>query len=85
VQAFYGEPEINQAIASEEGMDMDEEPDSVTNVNNLYKCPHCNCCFCSDVDLQKHIKSYGNSKAEHIEEFRKVHGRLEHGSFNGPE
>ena len=64
---------------------MEDENLSESNVNNLSKCPYCPCCFCNEEDLKRHLESYGNSKAEHFEEFRRVHGRLEHGSFNGPE
>ncbi len=53
--------------------------------NGLYKCPFCPCCFCSEADLKRHVTIYGSSRLEHSEEFRKVHGRLEHGSFSGPE
>lgn len=62
-----------------------EDKTSPEDNNDLYKCPHCACCFCSEADLQRHIDAYGDSKAEHIGEFKKVHGRLEHGSYNEQE
>ena len=54
------------------------------STNNLSKCPFCPCCFCNEIDLQKHLKTYGTSKTEHLDKFRKDHGRLEHG-FDSPE
>ncbi|MCJ7793468.1 hypothetical protein MUP42_00895 [Candidatus Bathyarchaeota archaeon] len=64
---------------------MEAKNNQEGNVNNLHKCPFCPCCFCNEADLKKHLSSYGTSKDEHFEEFRKAHGRLEHGSFGGPE
>jgi hypothetical protein len=54
------------------------------NFDNLFRCPHCSCCFCNEVDLKHHIKVYGDSQTKHSEEFRRTHGRLEHG-FGGSE
>ena len=54
---------------------MVEEANS--NVN--YKCPHCACIFLTKADLQKHINCFGNVKEEHESNYRKTHGRLEHG------
>jgi hypothetical protein len=53
--------------------------------NGLCRCPYCPCCFCNEVDLKRHMDVYGASRSAHAEEFRKVHGRLEHGSLGGPE
>jgi hypothetical protein len=64
---------------------MEENPAQEANNNNLHQCPHCACCFCTEADLKRHMDVYGNLKAAHSAEFQKVHGRLEHGSFNGPE
>lgn len=64
---------------------MEKEKIEKTNNNDLIKCPHCTCCFCNETDLKIHLKTYGSSKNEHYEEFRKVHARLEHGSVSGPE
>jgi hypothetical protein len=58
---------------------MEEKNLQVRNTNTLSQCPFCPCCFCNEVDLQKHLKTYGASKSEHLEKFRKNHGRLEHG------
>ncbi len=43
------------------------------------KCPHCACLFFSQVDLQKHMATFGGGKAEHDYAYKKTHGRLEHG------
>lgn len=64
---------------------MEEKRREEGNMNTLCRCPHCACCFCTEADLEKHVKTYGNSKGEHSAEFQRTHGRLEHGSFNGPE
>ena len=64
---------------------MDEKKPQEGNNTDLVKCPFCSCYFCNDEDLQRHMKSFGTSKAEHFEAFRKTHGRLEHGSFNSSE
>jgi hypothetical protein len=56
-----------------------------TNPNILNKCPHCQCCFCTEADLKRHIEAMGSLKAEHFERFRNTHGRLEHSGFGGPE
>lgn len=66
-------------------MPLETEKISNKDGDNLLKCPNCQCCFCSAEDLKRHIARYGSSKNEHAEEFRKVHERLEHGSFSGPE
>ncbi|MFB3889412.1 MAG: hypothetical protein ACE14S_07965 [Candidatus Bathyarchaeia archaeon] len=60
---------------------MPEEPKpSEGNVNNLCRCPFCGCCFCNAADLQRHMETYGASRGEHAEAFRRIHGRLEHGA-----
>ena len=64
---------------------MEEKTNPEGNINNLCKCPHCACCFCTEADLKRHMESYGTTKTEHAAEFQRVHGRLEHGSFGGPE
>jgi hypothetical protein len=64
---------------------MENQPNSETNQNVLHKCPHCMCRFCTEADLKTHLKAYGASQAEHASEFQRAHGRLEHGSSNGPE
>ncbi len=66
-------------------MALEKEKTCINEGDNLLKCPHCQCCFCSQEDLKRHIARYGSSKNEHAEEFRKVHERLEHGSLSGPE
>ena len=67
---------------------MDEKTHQTSQdapVNGFSKCPYCACCFCNEADLKKHIDTFGASPAAHQQEFQRVHGRLEHGSFNGPE
>jgi len=49
------------------------------NDNQQYKCPHCACTFLTQADLKKHISHFGDIKQEHESNYRKVHGRLEHG------
>ncbi|MGE5556518.1 MAG: hypothetical protein ACM3UY_09745 [Methanocella sp.] len=50
------------------------------NGSNPYlKCPHCACIFFSQADLQKHMAAFGQNKEQHIANYRKIHGRLEHG------
>ena len=51
-----------------------------TNNNRLYKCPHCTCIFLTQADLQKHLNHFGTIKENHEYEYKKTHGRLEHGS-----
>ncbi len=65
----------------------DKDSQTIQNVSasGLYMCPHCACCFCSEADLKEHMKHFGDFGALHKQEFQKVHGRLEHGSFGGPE
>ncbi|HTY75118.1 MAG TPA: hypothetical protein VMD05_06090 [Candidatus Nanoarchaeia archaeon] len=64
---------------------MDEKISQEASANTLCKCPHCTCCFCNEEDLKKHLEAFGTSPTGHQQEFQKVHGRLEHGSFGGPE
>jgi hypothetical protein len=49
------------------------------NSNHHYKCPHCACIFLNKVDLQKHIDCFGTMKESHEFNYRKTHGRVEHG------
>jgi uncharacterized C2H2 Zn-finger protein len=49
------------------------------NDNHTYKCPHCAYIFLTQADLQKHISCFGDAKSEHEYQYRKVHGRIEHG------
>jgi hypothetical protein len=58
---------------------MEENGTQESNSNSLCKCPHCACCFCNEEDLKRHIEVYGNIQTKHSEEFRRTHGRLEHG------
>ena len=47
---------------------------------DLCKCPFCSCVFCTKADLERHLAAFGNSMEEHGEAYRRVHGRMEHGS-----
>jgi uncharacterized C2H2 Zn-finger protein len=50
------------------------------NQNKHYlKCPYCACIFFSQLDLNRHIAAYGAAKEIHDQNFKKTHGRLEHG------
>jgi hypothetical protein len=50
------------------------------NGNNRYlKCQYCACIFFSQADFDKHMAAYGASKEVHEQNYRKTHGRLEHG------
>ena len=81
MQASY----LTTAILNQREVVMEEKASVEGNPNILSKCPHCQCCFCNEEDLKTHLKAYGLGKAEHAEKFRNTHGRLEHGSFGGPE
>jgi len=49
------------------------------NSNQCYKCPNCACIFLTKADLEKHMKCFGDSKAEHASYYQRTHGRIEHG------
>ena len=49
------------------------------NNNQHLKCPHCACIFFTQADLQTHMARFGASKGEHEYQYKKTHGRLEHG------
>ncbi len=53
--------------------------DNQKNSNQHLKCPHCACLFFTQADLQVHIKRFGSNAAQHLEYYRKTHGRVEHG------
>lgn len=38
------------------------------------------CVFISRADLDRHVAAFGNSREQHVEAFRRVHGRMEYGS-----
>jgi uncharacterized C2H2 Zn-finger protein len=50
--------------------------------NNLYRCPHCACIFFSQADLDSHMEAFGEQKGAHDYQYKKTHGRLEHGYSN---
>ncbi len=52
------------------------------NNNHYLKCPYCACLFFTQADLQKHMTTFGNIKEMHADNYRKTHGRLEHGYGN---
>lgn len=45
-----------------------------------YPCPHCACVFCSEHDLKAHLRIFPATKEAHIERFRQLHKKIEHGS-----
>ena len=49
------------------------------NSNNYLKCPHCAAIFFTQADLEMHMARFGASKLQHEYEYKKTHGRLEHG------
>ena len=53
------------------------------NNNQYYKCPHCACIFLTKADLEKHMKCFGDGKADHASFYQKTHGRIEHGYGEG--
>jgi hypothetical protein len=53
--------------------------------NHHFKCPFCPCIFLTQADLQKHLGCMGDRKEEHLDCYRRTHGRIEHGSYSGAE
>jgi len=49
------------------------------NNNQCYRCAHCACIFLTKADLEKHMKCFGDNKAEHASIYQRTHGRIEHG------
>lgn len=49
------------------------------NQNHTYKCPHCACLFFTEADLKKHTATFGANKEQHDYQYKKTHGRMEHG------
>ncbi|MCL5876203.1 MAG: hypothetical protein M1540_00105 [Candidatus Bathyarchaeota archaeon] len=49
------------------------------NQNHYFKCPHCACLFFSQADLKKHTDTFGTNKEQHDYQYKKTHGRMEHG------
>ncbi|HVP93194.1 MAG TPA: hypothetical protein VMS94_05585 [Acidobacteriota bacterium] len=47
----------------------------------MKQCPCCQCTFGSQEDLDLHMKEFGSNREEHCEKMHKVHGRMEHGSY----
>ena len=52
------------------------------NVNLTKKCPYCSCLFFTDADFYSHMGKFGIDPEKHLEEYRKLHAIVEHGSFN---
>ena len=46
-----------------------------------FKCPFCPCLFLTEIDLQKHLGCMGDRQEEHLDTYRRTHGRIEHGSY----
>jgi len=51
---------------------------------DFYRCPFCACCFMSIKDLETHMAAFGSNKEVHSENFRRAHGKIEHGWTNFP-
>jgi Zn-finger nucleic acid-binding protein len=49
------------------------------NNNQNHKCPYCPCIFLTETDLEKHMSVFGKQKEQHEYEYKKTHGRMEHG------
>ena len=41
------------------------------------KCPFCACEFVADYDLELHLKTFGNSREEHVQRLRYLDFRTE--------
>lgn len=54
------------------------------NDNHYIKCPHCACIFFTQTDLDAHLKRYGSNQAQHLDEYKRNHARIEHG-YGGDE
>ena len=52
------------------------------NLKQYLKCPFCPCIFLTEADLQKHLNCMGNQREEHLDCYRRTHGRIEHGSYS---
>jgi len=50
------------------------------NQKHFLKCPFCPCVFLTGIDLQKHLDCMGKAKEEHLDLYRRTHGRIEHGA-----
>jgi SET domain-containing protein len=59
---------------------LTENEDNVT-LNKHFKCPYCACIFLTEIDLKKHLGCMGDHKEEHLDNYRRTHGRIEHGSY----
>jgi len=53
--------------------------DDQKNSNQHLQCPHCASIFFTQADLDVHMKRFGNNAVQHLEYYRKTHGRVEHG------
>lgn len=52
------------------------------NLKQHRQCPFCPCIFLTQADLQKHLDCMGNNREEHLDLYRRTHGRIEHGSYS---
>jgi uncharacterized C2H2 Zn-finger protein len=50
------------------------------HAERFYKCPFCSCVFITKNDLEKHMKAFGTVKGQHLDEYRRCHGRAEYAS-----
>jgi uncharacterized C2H2 Zn-finger protein len=57
---------------------LTEQADNASKKQFL-KCPFCPCIFLTETDLQKHLGCMGDRREEHVDLYRRTHGRIEHG------
>ena len=43
----------------------------------MFKCPFCDCVFENEIDLEKHIESFGDENQSHVRRWKKVHYEAE--------
>ena len=58
---------------------MTENEENAT-LNKHFKCPFCPCIFLTETDLKRHLGCMGDRKEEHLDSYRRTHGRIEHGT-----
>ncbi|MCL2257857.1 MAG: hypothetical protein LBH62_01620 [Nitrososphaerota archaeon] len=43
------------------------------------KCPYCACIFCTQTDLELHLKRFGNNAEQHIKDCKDTNAKIEFG------
>lgn len=54
---------------------MEEKPGE-----HFFRCPFCSCVFLTKADLERHMKAFGTVREQHLDEYRRCHGRAEYSS-----